>query len=526
MRTRSSLFVRLRPHHAAALSLACVGVAACSPSTDAAQADATDAGPPAAAAPVAPAVVPLEPGPPGTWGAVPDWASEQQVSAAEWVNWSRAAAGLPAVAVDAQLSGAAQAHAEYVASNHASYEGGLSLHAEIEGTEGYTGATWVERAVQAGWTGPMLGEVIAYQPLAVASVWQWMDSLYHRLPLLGPAAASMGYGAAHQGDVWIGVVEVGRREAAADRLAGWPVRDAEDVPTSWDGFEVPQPPAPPAGFPSGPILTVQGLPGDEIRLTAHVLLDGAGAAIPHVALDGTTDPLLREHGAVALYAHEPLEPGTTYTARVDGVRAGAAFTWEWRFTTRAGAGCSPTLQDCPPGRGCYADATGTRCAWHGPVPEGGACAWQNDCLPGTACQDGVCRRFCDVGGGAAGCEQACPGAWSGLTAPAGLGICDAAACSPLYGGCGAGESCAAGGTACVPTGSAAPGEPCASVGDCAPGSACADLGDGSPTCLVQCDATPLGAAPGGSPAAPACVTACSKGALATLDGSGVGFCLP
>lgn len=527
--TDSLLARRSHPRPAAlALCLAFTGATACSPATDPAEAALQDTASPTPAKllPATPAVTPLDTGPPGSWGTAPAWASPEQVAAAEWINWSRAAVSLPALGSDPILTAAAQAHADYITAHTPSYDAGLSLHAEVAGTDGFTGATWVDRAAHAGWEGPILGEVIAYQPLAVASVWQWMNSLYHRLPLLGPAASSLGYGSSHQGDVWIGVVEVGRRENVPDRLAGWPPQDAEDVPVSWDGFEVPQPPAPAAGFPSGPMLTVQGLPGDEIRLTSHVLLDPQGTKIPHIALDGTTDALLKDHGAVALYAEAPLEPGVTYHARVDGVRDGQTFTWEWRFTTRTVAGCSPTLQDCPPGRGCYADASGARCAWHGPIPEGGSCTWQNDCLPGTACQEGVCRRFCDVeGSGPTACEASCPGAWSGLKS-AGLGVCDAPTCSPLYGGCAAGESCVAGGNTCVLAGSVPPGAACDGPSDCAAGSTCADLGDGDAICLSECDATPLGAAAGGTSTTPACTAACAHGAVAILDGSGVGFCVP
>ncbi|GMV43682.1 MAG: hypothetical protein AMXMBFR64_53980 [Myxococcales bacterium] len=513
-----SLLAAARAHAVALPLLMAVACGANQPGAPDAVDDTAEAPPP----PVGPAVMPLEHGPPGTWGAAPEWASPEDVAAMEWVNWARAATGLQALILDAGLAEAARAHAAYVVANHGAYLAGLSLHAQVPSTPGFTGETWVDRLRATGWEGPILGEVIAYQPLAVASVWQWMDSLYHRLPLLGPSASALGYGSAHGEGVWLGVVEVGGQEGPG-RLVGWPPKDATDVATAWDGLEVPQPAPPPGGYPSGPVLTVQGSPGQDLRMTAHVLL-GPDGPIPHVALDGTSDPLLRDHAAIGLYADQPLDPGVEHRARVDGTLDGVAFTWEWTFTTRSVTGCSPTAQDCPPGRGCYADAGGARCAWHGPVPEGGACAWQNDCLPGTACQGGTCLRWCDADD-PAGCAAVCPAAWSPIGSSPGLGVCDAPSCSPMYGGCGGGSTCAPGPTpACVAPGEGAAGSSCVSPLDCAAGTTCADLVGGQPKCMTLCDATPLGPGAAGGANLPGC-DACAKGALSSMDGSGIGFCV-
>lgn len=530
----TSLRVPLAATRALALALAvplAISIGSCGASAPSAALELEDVVATPPPAPVAPPVCPIEPGPPGAWGAAPAWATAEQVAAMEWINWSRAECGLQAIGMNSALSKAAQSHADYVVANHTTYVAGLSLHAEVPDTAGFSGETWVARASSAGWSGPMLGEVIAYQPLAVASVWQWMDSLYHRLPLLGQSAESLGYGAAHGDGIWIGVVEVGRRKSPpSPRLVAWPPKGATDVPVAWDGYEVPQPAPPPGGYPSGPVLTVQALPGQELHMTAHTLLGPDGAEIPHMALDGTSDALLRDHASIALYANEPLAAGLEYRARVDGTQDGVAFTWEWTFTTRSTDGCSPVAQDCPPGRGCYADKNGARCAWHGPIPEGGTCTWQNDCLPGTACQGGMCRRWCDTDDvdGEVGCSSVCPDAWSPIASALPIGVCDDPKCSPLFGGCSSGSTCVLSfGPTCVIAGSGSAGSACSTPLDCAPGTTCADLsGDGQPTCMTLCDATPLGPGVSGGSELPSCDTACTKGALASMDGSGVGFCLP
>ena len=527
--------VRLRvPVHAALLASVLVVVGSCDQGRQSLADEGASAAP--GAGPILPVTTPSEPGPPGEWGSAPAWAGSEQIAAMEWVNFARHEAGLPFVTLSDELTEAATSHARCIVDNPEAYSDGLSLHEEKEGTVHFTGKKFWERITAAGYEGKAVGEVISYQPLATAAVWQWLDSVYHRLPLLSPAASSVGYGGGGDLAQFVTVMEVGSAPFpyAGSKLTAYPADGAEDVPVSWDGYEIPQPQPPPHGFPSGPVWTLQGTSGAKVAVVQHELLDPSGAPVAHTLLSGDNDAILQDYAAVALYADAPLSPDTVYRVRVTGTNDGAPFEWESTFRTERSDSCSPLMQDCAPGKGCYAEKSDTVCAWHGPVPEGGACSFQNDCASGSTCLGNVCRRYCDAAskGSILACEAQCPGAYSLLNTEGGggkLGACAAPSCSPLMGGCGAGETCAlTPAPACIAAGTASPGEACTSADDCMAGSACADIhGDGKAECYRVCDASPLtltdkpdqGGAAG-------CFSACPGRALTLLDGSGIGLCMP
>ena len=157
----------------------------------------------------------------------------------------------------------------------------------------------------------------------------WIDTVYHRLPLLSPTTQLIGYGQQISGGTAINVIDSsGRNGLKSDPIIVWPWPGQHNVAASWNGLEGPTPPAPPSGFPSGPVVTAQFW--TAMTVTSHQLTDAGGNAIAHTWLDQKSDPNLANLApeTVGLYANKPLANGTyavSLTLSTGDVLA-------WRFT--------------------------------------------------------------------------------------------------------------------------------------------------------------------------------------------------
>jgi hypothetical protein len=248
--------------------------------------------------------------------------------------------------------------------------------------------------------GPRDGEVVAFKPSSVGAARSWMESLYHRLPLLDPAVDEAGFGETAEGARYANVLGdgPGRDAHPAPGVLAWPPRGARDVPTSWDGAEIPQPPPPPAGYPSGPVVTLHATARRPRRQRRHHR-PGARPARPLAmppSLTSHNDPNLKP-GVLSLIPHRPLAPSTTYRVRVEG-------TPQRRRALRRRPGPSPRK-----GAGCERHRPGLRprpgllpplrrqptCLWSGTRPVDSACEYVNDCGPGLTCFGSRCRPLCD-----------------------------------------------------------------------------------------------------------------------------------
>ena len=358
-------------------------------------------------------------------GAFPESATETQRRALWFVNAYRMEAGLSAVDQIDTLNQATSAHAAYVQGHSDLYDQGLSVHKEVAGLPGFVGERFWNRMDAAGYKGEPFREVIAFQATPEAAVAHWMETVYHRIPLVHPAARHMGYGHVAQAGRGINVIDMGAGLAAADAGASiaWPRPGATDVELSWDGLESPQPPAPVGGYPSGPVITlVWGAGRPEV--TSHRIVDvtAGGAALGHVLLTPDNDANLHGESAIALYPNQPLEPGHSIQVSVVGTLDGVPFEKTWSFTTRP-AGCSLTAQNCGTGKGCYGASVQTAvCAWAGDVGHGASCTYQNDCGAGLTCVGQICRAYCQMGD-KNGCQAMCPGGYSLVDTAAGIAVC-------------------------------------------------------------------------------------------------------
>jgi hypothetical protein len=158
---------------------------------------------------------------------------------------------------------------------------------------------------------------------------------------------SCGYGLAGAGTAWtggnscdtmdFGTVDIDGNSYQGPALEGiWPPPGATGIRVSFDGMESPEPIQPPTGWPSGTIITVTWSAG-KAYITDHTIWKEGDAdnPLPHVYADDTNDPYIGNN-TIALYAHKPLEHGTTYWVSLKGEKGGLDYEKTWSFTTARG----------------------------------------------------------------------------------------------------------------------------------------------------------------------------------------------
>ena len=206
------------------------------------------------APPVEPEIAP-EPAPVSAPEPAPEVAVDPGLSL---INAYRAAAGAPPAALHPALLSAAVGQVQYYDLNRGDASlAGMGLHQQKAGRPGFTGATMGERARNAGYGSGSVTENAGFGTIQSAIAWA-INTVNHRLPLIHPSAVDMGY-AVSGGPSGNGfnIIDVGLRR---DRLpvelpSVYPGDGAADVPTSWDGGEVPDP-APGVPRPLGYPITV------------------------------------------------------------------------------------------------------------------------------------------------------------------------------------------------------------------------------------------------------------------------------
>jgi len=183
-----------------------------------------------------------------------------------------------------------------------------------------------------GYGGGASYEIMTFIADPEAAVHGWAETLYHRIPIVDPNSFETGYGRATGNDAACDTMDFsGGGEADKDLDAIYPFDGQVGVGVSWDGHENPQPPVPPTGYPSGPIITITAPTGVDLQVTSHQLLGPDDQEIEIMAT-GTMDSDMLSR-TTAIYAHDPLQNFTTYTVKMSGTRSGASWERSWSFTT-------------------------------------------------------------------------------------------------------------------------------------------------------------------------------------------------
>lgn len=257
----------------------------------------------------------------------------EELRALQRVNVYRRAAGVPEVAYSDALGASARSHASYLTAYPDQQR--TNAHGEVAGTSLFTGAGPMQRAQYWGYAGGV-SEVVNFTDQAELAVDGWMDTLYHRIPLLDPGNTAVGYGLAGSGENLANVMEAGPGGGEFEPVL-WPYPGQTGVPTAWDGGEEPDPFRLYSGV-QGPVgYTITLSFGDAIHsLTLDSYsLTGPDGPVSVLKFDPTVDDHLT--GTAALIPVRPLVAGARYTVTMAGIvdpgRGPEAYSRTWSFTT-------------------------------------------------------------------------------------------------------------------------------------------------------------------------------------------------
>jgi cysteine-rich repeat protein len=261
----------------------------------------------------------------------PPGQSAAQVEAFQLVNAIRASAGLPGQQLIPSLNQAAQAHADYHALNG---DDTGNAHTENPNSPGFTGVNFFDRMGAAGFNGQPFFEVMAFFNSPEPAVGIWLNSVFHRVPIIHPNSTQMGYGGASGNGGSADVIDFGAGASEdATQVVLFPPPNATGVTGSFNRFqEGPNPPAPPGGgATTGPIVSVAA--DADLNITSAEILQGNTVLPVTLVGPNTAGVGAFMSGTFAFYADGPAPSGTTFTARINGTVGGQAFSREWSFTT-------------------------------------------------------------------------------------------------------------------------------------------------------------------------------------------------
>jgi hypothetical protein len=278
-------------------------------------------------------------GDPKACPAAPTGASAEATQALMAVNASRVAAGSGCMNMVAALNMSALNHCMYNAnaSNISSATCMAGGHGEVMSCMGFTGADVAAREKAAGYSALGATEVLtSYGNMPVQAVPSWINTVWHRIPMLDPWTVDMGYGGSKNCDV----IDFGKGmpTAAANTVVVWPYDGQIAVPPSFSGRESPVPPAPMAGWPSSYPINIYA---QKLMITEHVLTkDGDTTPLPHTWMDAqspTVDPGYKYYlnDTAFMYGDAPFAANTKYRVKMVGTHTGGAINLEWTFTTGA-----------------------------------------------------------------------------------------------------------------------------------------------------------------------------------------------
>lgn len=297
------------------------------------------------ASPASPASAPSSASSPVTGTqATPQYAANSaQLAMFNQVNTYRQECGFPAVQQNTILDQAAAAHATWEGLNNQVADN------ETAGQQGFTGVTYVDRAVHFGFpsTGVIGAGVSAafYTTTATSEtlygqtlVNEWFSGVYHAPAVLTPVTTiGIGeYETAFNGspEVWgsVSLLNTSMQQLTTSGPLTFPCQGTAGVaPKAYSEFPTPPNTTGPWGTP----VVVMGNATDTLTLTSGTMTDPSGNVVTLQLLDSANDPnkLTQPYAAVA-YPATPLAPNTTYTVSVSGTVNGTTFSKPpFTFTT-------------------------------------------------------------------------------------------------------------------------------------------------------------------------------------------------
>jgi hypothetical protein len=254
----------------------------------------------------------------------------------EKLNSYRQAAGLKAVVLDADLSKACLAHAQYITKHlNPAKAKEFNPHVEDPRLAAYTKEG--QKAAKNSLISAYFGKP---NPLGAGD--SFMAGLFHRVPLLHPDLERVGFAHVQTKANW-GVIVLdsksGRRTRSAEAAppVNYPVDQQANVPLAFSQNEIPNPIPPEgrgqrAGFP----ITVTFPESAKVTQATAVLKDGSGREVAGW-LSSPEKPAFKPHfqnNTICLIPKAQLRPKTTYQVAVTAQVNGKAWQRTWRFTTK------------------------------------------------------------------------------------------------------------------------------------------------------------------------------------------------
>jgi tetratricopeptide (TPR) repeat protein len=265
-----------------------------------------------------------------------DMRRKQQELALATVNQYRAKAHLSAVRLDDRISEGATAHGFWWLFNlNLPAVKGLGIHHEVSGTPGYTGYNMRERASHFGYPPSSMAEDITHRGAADAAVMDWIDSVYHRFPIMRADLSAIGFGMAIAGVMPMETMDMGYRDDFSDpRLTvAYPADAQTDVPVAFFGNELPDPVPKGGKYPVGYPVTLNFSPVSRVLINDYSVKDAAGnrVEIYYLPVDAA------EGNVLTLLPQKPLNHKAPYKVHVAGTINGVVFARDWSFTTEGSA---------------------------------------------------------------------------------------------------------------------------------------------------------------------------------------------
>lgn len=240
------------------------------------------------------------------------------------VNGFRSRVGLPPVFMHPSLAVACQSHSEYNLRNQ------TTGHYEKSGSEGFTGATPIDRAESFGFLGGTYEAVSCGSWTPEDALAALVDGPYHRLPILQPGELAFGAGVAEDRVTlqFSLTPEVG--------VSIYPYEGQRDVPIRWNRLERPNPlrihgkAIVGVGYPITFAYYRRGQ--DRLTVLEARLLDETGEPVATYLNTPDNDKSLRN--ALILIPQGPLSPSRKYQVEVHATAEdGTEFVRRWSFET-------------------------------------------------------------------------------------------------------------------------------------------------------------------------------------------------
>lgn len=242
-------------------------------------------------------------------------------------NLFRKAAGLNPVKLSIKISEGCNAHARYLVLNKDREQtAGLKAHEEFEGLPGYSLA------------GQVAGRrsVIAFEKPSSA-VTAWINSFYHRIPLLQPSVMEIGIGYATDGVYGVALLECmdESNSTAVPDVVFYPAPGQENVPTTFTRIEIPDPvPASDTAAAVGFPITIFFSAFQKIERAEFILTDKTNKVIRcYISSPEHPATFFSQWNTVCAIPVQPLMKNSKYFVSVKCKVNGKPYKKAYSFTT-------------------------------------------------------------------------------------------------------------------------------------------------------------------------------------------------